>query len=138
MYNEIKSNYIKEIILSYITEFKKYELIKYNKYIQNALNINIINYKRFSGKYKKGEKNGKGSEYNSYTDELIFEGEYLNGKRNGKGKEYNDKKLIYDGEYSNGKRNGKGIEYNYCLDKKIFKFEGEFLNGKKWNGILYD
>ena len=41
-------------------------------------------------------------------DELIFEGEYLNGVRNGKGKEYC--------------KNG------------ILEFEGEFSNGKRWNG----
>ena len=38
-------------------------------------------------------------------------------------------------ENSDGKRNGKGIEYNY--DSKI-KFEGEYLNGEKWNGKGYD
>jgi len=34
--------------------------------------------------------------------------------------------------YSNGKRNGKGIEYNEA-GKLIF--EGEYLNGKKYNGF---
>ena len=44
---------------------------------------------------------------------MKFEGEYLNDKRHGKRKEYNDKgKLIFDGEYLNGDRwNGEGEEY---------------------------
>jgi len=38
-------------------------------------------------------------------------------------------------EYLNGKRNGKGKEY---YSKNKLKFEGEYLNGKKWNGKGYD
>ena len=40
--------------------------------------------------------------------------------------------LIYEGEYFNSKRNGKGKEY---LGKENIIFTGEYLNGKKWNGI---
>ena len=32
-----------------------------------------------------------------------------------------------------GKRNGKGKEYN---DNGDLIFEGEYLNGKRWNGKL--
>ena len=46
------------------------------------------------------------------TNILIFEGKYIKGERNGKGKEY----------YENGK----------------LKFEGDYLNGKRWNGNWYD
>ena len=55
-------------------------------------------------------------------------------ERNGKGKEYNKYgELIFEGEYLNGKRwNGKGKEYTYLLDKLLFK--GEYKNGKRWNG----
>ena len=35
------------------------------------------------------------------------------------------------GEYSNGTRNGKGKEY---YSNGELKFEGEYLNGKRWNG----
>ena len=69
-------------------------------------------YIKISGKYKKGKKNGKVEEYSLNTDNLIFEGEYKYGRKNGKGKEY----------ISNGK----------------LLFEGEYLNGKRWNGKVYD
>ena len=39
--------------------------------------------------------------------------------------------MIFEGEYLNGKRNGKGKEYYHNCK---LKFEGIFLNGKKWNG----
>ena len=89
-------------------------MVIYNKKLQKQLLIDLDYYKEISGKYKIGEINGKGKEYNIYNDELIFEGEYLNGKRNGKGKEYfNNGKLMFEGEYLNGKKNGKVKEYNY-------------------------
>ena len=126
--NENKYNSFLKNIFSFIYEKRKLELIIYNKKVQNLLNINILNYGSYSGKYIIGERNGKGKEYNC-RDKLIFEGEYLNGKRNGKGKEYNDykDKLIFEGEYLNGKRNGKGKEYD---DGELI-FEGEYLNGKR-------
>ena len=129
----------KKLIISFIEEKIKLELIKYNKNLQNKFNISIINYKVFSGKYQIIEKNPinniyHGKIYNSYTDKIIFEGEYLKGKKNGKGIEYyEDKKhtIKYEGEYLNGKRNGKGKEY---YENGNLKFIGEYLNGKKWTG----
>ena len=65
----------------------------------------------------------------------IFEGEYINGEKNGKGKEYDKySELMFEGEYFNGNRwNGKGTEYN---ENGILEFDGEYMNGKKWNGII--
>ena len=78
-------------------EGKKLKLVKYNKGLQKELNINLINYKLFSGRYIIYEANKKGKEY-YYDGKLKFEGEYLNGKRNGRGKEYNyNGKLIFEG-----------------------------------------
>ena len=116
----------------------------------------------FEGEYLNGKRNGKGKEYDNYG-QLIFEGEYLNGKRNGEGKEYNGHMgLIFEGEYLNGKRwNGKvynqgNNETNYLKEGKgfikdyfikdtfikfnnnILEFEGDYLNGNKWNGKGYD
>ena len=137
MLNKIKSSFMLKEVASYIDEKIKLDLFKYNKTIQNKLDINIINYKEFGGKYKIGDKNGKGKEYNGHYDTLIFEGEYLNGRRNGKGKEYHyfRGRLEFEGEYLNGKRNGNGIEYYWDCKKK---FEGEYKNGNMWTGKLYD
>ena len=118
----------------------------------------------FEGEYLNGKRNGKGKEimYCLFNREYIFQGEYLNGKR-WNGYEYfngNDKKEC---EIKNGE--GTVIEYyrySYCDDimikceykngekikgiEKIFfsrdhegahiEFEGEYLNGKRWNGIF--
>ena len=133
----IKSKYITILVFSYIKEKRKLEIIKYNKNIQNLLDIKIINYKFNLRKSLIYELNGNVKEYNEYYDYLGFEGEYLNGKRNGKGKEYNyDGSLYFVGEYLNGKRNGKGKEYDYFSQKIIF--EGEYRNGLRWNGKGYD
>ena len=138
MLEDIRSSYIAQIIFSKIIEEKKLKMVRFNKTLQKKLNINLINYKIFGGKYIIHEKGGIVKEYNSYNDGLMFEGEYKNGKRNGKGKEYNsysNDNLLFEGEYIDGKRNGKGREY--YNDGKI-KFEGEFLLGKIWNGKGYD
>ena len=114
MLKNIKSSYFRNIIFSYIGEKQKLRILKYSKLLQKNLNINIINYRHFTGKYIKYESNKLGKEYDAYKDDvLIYEGEYLNGERHGKGKEYNNfnGKLIYKGEYLNGKRHGKGKEY---------------------------
>ena len=107
MLNNIKSIYFLRLIMTYIKEGKKLELIMYNKNIQNKLDIGLINYKFFSGKYKIVDKNGNNQVFFGANDEMIFEGEYVNGKRNGKGKEYYDGDLIFEGEYLNGKRKSK-------------------------------
>ena len=133
--NSVKSPYIMKEIFSFLDKKEKLNLIKYNKFYQKLLMINIDDYKKITGKYIKGKINGKVKEYN-YDNKLIFEGEYLKGKRNGKGKMYNNNgKLIFEGKYLNGKRNGKGKEYD---DKGKLKFQGEYLNDQKWNGIGYD
>ena len=134
MLKDIKSSYFIKIIFSYIDECRKLKLIKYNKIMQKIIDINIINYRYFSGRYIIYDSNNKANEYNS-ADNKVFEGEYLNGLRNGKGKEYKSNRLIFEGEYLNGQRNGKGKEY-YPNGK--LKFEGEYLNGERLIDKLYD
>ena len=104
----VKSKYIIQEIFSFLSEKIKLDIVKYNKKIQKKIGIKLLNYKFFSGKYIIYEENGRGKEYEGSTDNLIYEGEYLIGKRNGKGKDY------------------------------INGFEGEYLNGKMWNGKVYD
>ena len=66
------------------------------------MNFTIEDIKEKSGRYIKGERNGKGNEYSLISNKLLFSGNYLNGKRNGEGKEYNRYgNLIFEGEYLN-------------------------------------
>ena len=126
MVKRIKSLFLLKTIFSYLPQEVKFKLVRNNKAYQKKINLNFLDYKLFSGKYIIYEEKGKVKEYNSYTDDLIFEGGYLNNKRNGKGKEYNNKgELIFEGEYLNG-----------------IKWEGEYLSetGKRYNirkGIKY-
>jgi len=111
-YRNIRCLYILKRIFSFLNGKQILNIMKYSKELQNKFQIDIEDYRKKSGKYRIGGKNGKGKEYLIGTNSLVFEGEYLNGKRSGKGKEY----------YENGK----------------LLFEGEYLNGKKWNGNGYN
>ena len=113
MLGKIKSTFITKVVLFFLKDIKRLKLIKYNKYFQNKMNIDILHYKIYSGKYIIYKSKNKGKEYDAYNNKLIFRGEYLNGERNGKGREYNEEgKVIFEGEYLKGKRNGIGKEYN--------------------------
>jgi len=59
-------------------------MIEYSKELQKGYLIGIEDYNKISGKYRIGEKNGKGKEYLINTKTVIFEGGYLNGEKNGK------------------------------------------------------
>ena len=132
----IKSTYFIQRIFSYLNEYRKLNLIKYNKNIQKALNINIFNYIILCDKYTLFDTKNKGKEYLRKYNILLFEGEYLNGKKNGKGKEYyEDSCLKFEGEYLNGKKEGLGKEY---YNEGKLSFEGEYKKDKKYNGIIYD
>ena len=87
MFDNINSSFLIKTIFSLLDERIILELVKYNKKLQEKIDISLICYKVYSGKYKIGEKNGKGQEFYRCNDKLLFDGEYLNGKRNGKGKE---------------------------------------------------
>ena len=61
--------------------------------------------------------------------------------KNGKGfyKEYcYSSNLKIEGESINGYLNGKCTEYYTNNNDEIISFEGEYLNGKKWNGKGYN
>ena len=71
----IKSKYIIQFIFSYLTENTKLEIIKYNKHLQNILNIKLINYKFLNGSYIIYETNGKGKEYDGEDNDFLkYEG----------------------------------------------------------------
>ena len=89
MLDRIRAIFFIRKLFSNIDERIKLKIVRYNKSLQKKIDISLINYKIFSGRYIIYEINGIGKEYNGYNDILEFEGEYLNGERNGKGKEYN-------------------------------------------------
>ena len=79
-------------------------------------------------------KNRKGVEYKIKKDNLlVFKGEYLNGKRNGKGREYYDNNnLKYQGEYKEGKIwNGKGYDIKGKLEFEVKNGNGKVKEYKK-------
>ena len=144
------------------------KLIFEGEYLNGKRNGNGKEYHRksgkliFEGEYLNGERNGNGKEYH-LNDELMFEGEFKNGKRwngivysedkrqkyelkdgNGFMLEYDyggkwiliDKEYLqFEGEYLNGVRHGNGKEFD-CKGK--ITFEGEYKEGKRWNGRVRD
>ena len=156
MLENIKSVFFQRIVLGQLNDERKTKLVKYSKSLQNRINLNLIKYQLFSGRYILYEPEKEGKLYDLGTDgilfkgdylhgtgkeygvfgEVKFEGEYFNGKRNGKGKElYFMGNTLFEGEYFNGKRNGNGKEY---YEKGQLKFEGEYFNGFEWNGKGYN
>ncbi len=134
MLNGIRSVYILREIVSYLCEKSLLKLVKYSKDYQNKIELNLSNYKEFTGGLILYEMKKSGKEYNR-DGELIYIGEFLNGERNGEGQEYDiNNYLIYEGEYFKGKKHGKGKEYY----NGMLLFEGEYLRGKKWNGEGHD
>ena len=51
MLKNIKSHYIIKIFFLYVDEKHKLKLVKYNKNLQKNIDISLINYKLFTGKY---------------------------------------------------------------------------------------
>jgi len=145
---KIKSFYRIKLIFSFLSERKKLDIIIYNKKFQNKLFIGIEKYKKISGKYKIGKRNGECKEFKIGTNTLLFEGNYFNGKKYGKGIEYYDNgKIKFEGEYFSGKK-WKGKIYNYNGNEEFeikngkgfgkessnngeLIFEGEFFNGER-------
>ena len=126
MLENIKSVYFIKILFSHVFERNKLQIIKYNKNLQNKIDITLLNYKIYSGKYIiYGKRNGKGKEYDGEGN-LIFEGKFKNGIKYNKIK----KKII--SEIKNGKGNIK--EYN---EYGILIFEGEYLKEKNYLVLKY-
>ena len=132
MLKNIISIYFNQLLFSHLQEKIKLKVLKYNKSLQNSINISLPNYKLFTKKfiiYETKEKT-KGKEYNIYAN-LEYEGEFLNGERNGKGKEYSHSLSKFEGEYFKGKRwNGKKLQY--YMNGKI-RAEFEYTKGKITN-----
>ena len=145
MLKNIKSSYITKILFDALDEKRKLLLVKYNKTLQNTIDASIINYELFIETYI---ENNQRDDYNINNNKILYEFESNNGKGNIRGKEYNEvHNILFEGEYKDWKRHGKGKEYyNNCVkhiyvNQKIeikLKYEGEYINGKKWTGKGYD
>ena len=68
MLKKIRALYFIKIIFVFIDERQKLDLNKYNKNLQKIIDISIINYKHFTGRYIIYESNRIGKEYNIYDD----------------------------------------------------------------------
>ena len=71
MLKNVKSIYLIQKLFSFLDEYSKLKLVKYNKSIQKNINISIINYIHFKGKYIIYIANKIGEEYD-YKDHLVF------------------------------------------------------------------
>ena len=80
MWRKIRSTFILKKIFYNINEKNKFRIVVYNKKIQIKLGLNIINFIRYSGKYKI-ESNGEIKIFNSYNEKLLFKGFYSNNKK---------------------------------------------------------
>ena len=122
-------------LLGHIKEKNILKMIKYNKKMQNLININPNYIKFYSKKHiiYESKLNDNGSEYNDKFS-LIYSGGYLRGERHGYGEEFDEKgETIFYGSYANGKKHGRVIEY-YRLGERIITFEGNYSFGQR-NGI---
>ena len=77
MLEKIKSTYFLKRLFIHIVDKIKLELIKCNKNLQKILDISLMNYRIFSGKYIIYDGKGKGKIYDAYNDTLLFEGEFF-------------------------------------------------------------
>ena len=120
MLEKMKSNFLLKKVFNYLYEGIKLKIIKYNKNLQNKLNLSLTNYRRFSGRYIIKENN-KIKIFNSSNNQLLFIGYHINGIRVGKGKEYNERGyLLFKGEYLKGKKwKGKEKVYDQETGKLI-------------------
>ena len=73
MLDNIKSYYFIKFIFLHLEEEIKLEIIRYNKSLQEKLDIGFINYKTFSDNYIIFESERKIKEYYFYNDKLIYE-----------------------------------------------------------------
>ena len=65
MLKNIKSSYILKIIVNIVNEKTKLQLIKYSKYLKNKIDIDLLKYKIFSGRYIIYESKSKGNDGSS-------------------------------------------------------------------------
>ena len=92
---------------------------------------------KFEGEYLKGKRwNGKG--YN-FKGEILYEIKEGNGNAKVIITKRYDHYFLYEGEFKNGiLEKNKHYEFIRGPNQDIKLFEGEYLNGKIWNGNWYE
>lgn len=81
----------------------------------------------FKGDMKNGfVRNGKGKEYSNAGKTVVYSGDWKDGKRQGRGTEYRDYKPVFIGEWRDGKRDGDGEEMN---ENGTVMRSGKWVNG---------
>ena len=135
MLSDINSKYIVAHIFDLIPFKLTLKIVAHNKNFQYKLDITLETYSHATGKYIE-IINDYGKEYLLDDKILIFEGEYKSKKRDGKGKElYKNGKILFEGEYLNGKR-WNGNIYNILGIKEFEITEGSgYINDYNINGI---
>ena len=72
MLRKIESSFILKKIFMNINYRLQLNLIRYNKRIQKKIELNIVDYRRLSGKYRILYEDGKMEEYDSIMLWIIF------------------------------------------------------------------
>ena len=81
----------------------------------------------FGGDMMKGFiREGKGSEYGSDGESALYVGGWKKGKREGYGSEFHSGSVLYIGEWKNGLKHGMGEEYD---ENEDIVRKGEWTNG---------
>ena len=80
----------------------------------------------FVGYFKNDLQNGKGMQYDSKKNKVIYEGNFKNGVRDGEGKMFFQNGDSYEGNFVNDVRQGHGV-YHF---KSGATWEGEFTEDK--------
>ena len=135
-FNDLINNEIKNIFTDQYNEnIKKFSNLLKNFNFNNDENkfnemFEIINNNSILNFKIKPEKKIKKTQEEKTFRRFNTEFEKIIHDKNGNVKEYDNGKLIFEGNYLNGKRySGKVYEY---YDNGKLKFEGEYLSGKKW------
>ena len=87
IFNNFKSDYFLEKLFDNLNKKRALDIIKYNKNIKNRINININDYKEYSGKYSsieieiKPAKNKNGRFINIKKEDTIYVHIYFNNNK---------------------------------------------------------
>ena len=107
LFDNVRSKYILEIILSNIEKFKLLKIIKNNKKLQNKLNINKKDFKECSGKYSSIElkikpvKNEYGRFIYISNEEENYYHIYFDNDKSERYSYYDSSNLFYSYKYEN-------------------------------------